>query len=377
MLRNVRVLDSLKIVEDVTSRFGFSPISVTRLRFPHIFLVDIKDRSSTTERLFIKFSDKDESRQIELCRALQAAELIYTPTFKRSRDGEWCVRHDDKFWTCQSFVPTDVHYDWLSFDCSNIHCSKAGEALGSLHSKSNFIAEQLYSEGKALTVKALIESEPGRLSKSLAEVKAFFDPVGATPSDPGGSTLKSDSGDVGAPCVAHEIKASKDVPSDVIDAIQKVLSHSDKITARAAILCAELAAVEQKSALVVNHGDFHSSNIIFSPAGIKLVCDWEYACIGSPLYDLSYALYLFCFDFPSSPYDPPISAQRMEFFLDGYSRYARITGSKMRLLDKYMEYTQLVIMRWLLDEFVDPRSHVESLSAYWKFCACFLEQCSK
>lgn len=353
MLRIVRNLDSLKVVEAVTSKFGYTPLAVTRLRFPHIFLVDIKERSSSTERLFVKFSDKDESKQIELCRALQAADLTFTPTFKRSIDGEWCINEDEKYWTCQSFMPADVHYDWLAFDCSNIHCSKAGETLGALHSRSNHIAEQLYSEGKTLTVKSMIESEPRRLTKTIADVTAFLDTS------------------------ANETEKLSAVPAQALEALQKVLSHAEQITKRATFLCAELAALEQKSALVVNHGDFHSSNVIFSPAGVKLVCDWEYACIGSPLYDLSYALFLFCFDFPVSAYDAPISSQRMEFFLDGYSRYARITGARMKLLDRYMEYAQLVIMRWLLDEFIDPRSHVESVSAYWKFCTTFLQQCSK
>lgn len=358
MQRNVQTLDSLKVVEEVTSCFGFMPVSVTRLRFPHIFLVDIRDRSSSIERLFIKFSDKDESRQIELCRALQAAELMFTPTFKRDRDGAWCLHHDGKYWTCQSFVPSDVHYDWLAFDCGNIHCSKAGEALGALHSRSNYIAEQLYSEGRTLTVKSLIESEPGRLNKSIVDAQAFI----SSPARQGSES---------------QVISPREAPQAALDAIKAILSKSELISKRAARLCAELAAVEQKSALVVNHGDFHSSNIIFSPAGVKLVCDWEYACVGSPLYDLSYALFLFCFDFPTSPHDPPINSQRMEFFLDGYSRTARITGAKMRLLDQYMEYTQLVIMRWLLDEFVDPRSHVESIPSYWKFCSSFMEQCSK
>ena len=353
MLRNVRTLDSLKVVEEVASIFRFTPLSVTRLRFPHIFLVDIKERTASTERLFIKFSDKDESRQIELCQALQAAELMFTPTFKRSRDGEWCIEHDNKYWTCQSFAPADVHYDWLAFDCSNVHCSKAGEVLGSLHSHSNHIAERLYSEGKTLLVKSLIESEPGRLKQSIEELKAFF--------------AKAESDET----------LTKDIPDNAIAAVQKVMLHADQISRRSTALCAELAALEQKSALVINHGDFHASNLIFSPAGIKLVCDWEYACLGSPLYDLSYALYLFCFAIPESNNDAPINSQRMEYFLDGYSRTARITGAKMRLLDKYMEYTQLVIMRWLLNEFLSPSSHVESVSKFWRFCISFLDQCTK
>ncbi len=38
------------------------------------------------------------------------------------------------------------------------------------------------------------------------------------------------------------------------------------------------------------HGDFHLNNIIQSPNGSIGIIDWEYAAIGNPLFDLSYAL---------------------------------------------------------------------------------------
>lgn len=351
----------LEIVEQVSSSFGFTPISVHRMSHPNTFIVDIVERSALTERLFIKYSAVDESHQVELCHSLQAAQLGVAPRFRRSRDGQSCIRLADRFWTCQSYIPADVQFDWLAFDCSNVHTGKAGEMLGQLHAKSSFIAEELLNSGKAKTVSSMIENEVTLLQECFNRLEKTMEKVWSdSPAD--GLDAESD---------------EREAPIAAIKAIEAILKVKDPILARAEKLCAFLLDAEGDADPVVNHGDYHCSNIIYSSAGIKLVCDWEYACIGSSLYDLSYALFLFCFDYPKKSGDPPLNPKRIEYFLDGYNRANRLNAEKMMLLDSYMEYAQLLIMRWLLNEFVQPKSFHESMSRFWRFFVEFLSQCSK
>ena len=354
----------LEIAERAASAFGFTPLHVNRLNFPHIFVVDFVERTARIERLFLKYSGKDETRQIELCHALEDAQISFMPHFVKTRNGETCVQLADRFWTCQSFVPADVQYDWLEFNCSNIHCAKAGEALGQLHANSSFIAEELIKNVNTITVSDLLDAEPERLRLSFEAVSQHLDDL----NDSQNSKNPAENGQHGNEQVQF--------PAAALDALKSLLLQKDQIVARAERLCGELIEAEYQTAPVVNHGDYHCSNLVLSPTGVKMICDWEYACIGSPLYDLSYALYVFCFDYPKNSSEPPMSTQRMESFLDGYSRYARLSTAKMRLLDAYMEYAQILIMRWLLDEFVQPTCHHSNIEAYLRFFKEFLVQCS-
>lgn len=356
MLRIVQNPISLDLVQRVAEEFGYQPSSASGLPHPDTFIVDIRNRTPSTERLFIKAKPFSQKAEVELCQALQATQMMVTPRFRRAKDGSYSPDIEGFYWTCQNYYPSETSYIWLDFNCSNIHCSKAGETLGLLHTRSTSIAEQFYSDARIETLEHLILETPRRLRIAFSKAQSKL--------------LSSD-------IVGQEQIGSAEVPEDALQSLRALNLRANDIQLRTQALCAELSRIEQQSKLVINHGDYHPGNLIFSAGGISLVCDWEYACAGSSLYDLSYALYLFSFEFPKSPNAPPLNNKRMESFLDGYSRNARVNSSRMRLLDKYMEYVQIVMMAWLLEQFVSKTSYIPDQQKYWRFFTTFLDLCAK
>lgn len=318
-------------------RFGFAAVKA-RIPDPPGNSVFIEALTPEGKKLglFLKCWNREPHFQIWLSFQLRANGFKELPLYYKAENSHTVVSDSGRYWTCQPYIEHDLSYDWLNFNCSPQHCFQAGETLAALHSTGS----------KALRT----NSPPGPHSSA--------DTFNAFPLKFAGTVEKLNDHYQGRTASAQTAKQAgivSTLKAETFAILQRL--PFEKLIKKSSDLAMRLSRSESETAHTVNHGDFHPGNLLFSKDGIPAVIDWEYACTGNGLYDLSYALFMFCLD----PQEVDISGQlfstrKTEAFLDGYSR-ENSSVKIVKRLNLYSEFVYLLMLDWVCCELLTTRSN--------------------
>lgn len=117
------------------------------------------------------------------------------------------------------------------------------------------------------------------------------------------------------------------------------------------------------------HGDFHPGNLLFSDGQAVAIIDFEYLSIEPPLYDLAYALIMFCTQWTQpaaqsqiSNTDGAVDPAKLRSFLNGYLTDVSSGGSadalsfRADLLIPYMNVAAAICLTWFLERGLQTRT---------------------
>jgi hypothetical protein len=327
------IQDRLLPWQEAVRGFGFEPQqAVSPDASGHSLLVSARSWENKSVKLFLKWRATEPVFQIWLYLQLSENGFKLLPHFYKTEVGSITFACAGKYWTCQPFVRSDYAYDWLNFNCPPQHCFEAGETLAELHASAARLPGQYGEIYPASRAADLFGSFPLQFQKTAQN----FLNTGAYP------------------CLPE----NEAVPPDRTAAIALLKSLPfNHLLVRASELSDRLLRSEKDHAPTINHGDFHPGNLLFARDGIKALVDWDYACFGSHMYDLSYALFMFCLEPPQKGKleDELFSCRKTDAFLDGYCR----TGSSIRsarCLNLYTEFVHLIMLDWVCNELGKPHS---------------------
>lgn len=334
------VVQNAREVKQVASSFGFIATRVEGLSEQEdCYLVTALNKEEKTVGLFLKrcsasslASSSCVSSDLQRWLTHQMAQcgFQFAPEFYTcNEDGSSLVIEGENCWTCQSFIHNDIRYDWLKFDCIPQHCFKAGQALAGLH----------YAGSKLLR-----KSNP-RVFRSVAQIMHEFPIQFESTIDKLKEQEKS---------VLNSMESDSENESVLL--IFKSLNF-DSLAAQSKKLTSDLSLLEKKAKQTINHGDYHPGNVLFSESGVQGVIDWDYACIGSGLYDLCYALFAFCTQtaLEGERVREVFDERKTENFLNGYSSAGSVVKS-MQHLRLYTQFIHVLMLDWVCGEICNPES---------------------
>jgi hypothetical protein len=320
-------------LKPLAEKFGFS-LKASKLlgrtdREPLYFHVTADFGDERIAELFLKQQSKSPEAQIVLQQKFRATGFASIPEFIANPEQYYWIKQDDSYWTAQNYIQSKPAYDWLNFDCSVEHCALAGRTLASIH----------------ISGAELLKADPHLSDRSLKQISAKLQDRFAPTKERFDDALESiRSGAEGALLRAL----------DTIGALK-----SEALVLRLQKISKELAKLEQALPLTICHGDFHPGNVLFSKDG-PFVVDWDYACIASQLYDLSYALFAFSLQADFSEGGQLFNSLKASAFLDGYSSAAGVdvvaVMNQMQYLDTYSEFMYLLLLDWVMGECLNSDS---------------------
>ncbi len=340
----------------VARKFGFEPSSAKLLSASaRCFKVRATTDDGRTNDLFLKWTEDIPRSEIWMQEALLANGFISLPQMYKTVDSQPLFELSGKYWTCQPFLVSEFEYDWLDFDCNSQHCFQAGQTLALIHTTGSKILRGQERVPSPRIVSATMQRFIDRFERTshrLANLKAP-------------ANVENESSSTDAPLFSSERIAELNLEPalEVITALP-----FDRLRKRARQIADQLISIEKTAQQTINHGDYHPGNILFTSSGLEAVCDWEYACIGSAIYDLSCAMFMFCFQAPLGAKSDAdcFSARRTEAFLDGYMGTASV-HKNMSKLNAYMEYIHLMILEWACSEILKADSHYIKNPQFPKF----------
>ncbi len=272
--------------------------------------------SKKRKELFLKRSKKDPSLEITTVAALKEGGFKALPEFYKQESGEAFFLSDTgNYWTCQAFLKSERNYDWLEFNCSGPDAFLAGQLLAELHATGSRLLKNT-GHFRALPL----------LSRKLACFPEQFQKT------------------------VEEFEKKKE-RNEIENENPLCRLDYKRLLSVAAANSKRLIEFETKSkSITILHGDYHPGNLIYSPGGIAAVLDWEFARIGSSIYDLCIALFMFCLQLPAENGEIAdlFKERQTEAFLDGYNRTAPIRS--MQHLKAYTEFVHLLLLDWLIAE---------------------------
>ncbi len=84
------------------------------------------------------------------------------------------------------------------------------------------------------------------------------------------------------------------------------------------------------------HNDLWTSNLVLQDETEKLyICDWEYATMGDPLFELAYFIE-----------SANLSKEQEKVFLDAYGEYDELFLIRHKMLSKLFSYFVSLLTRW-------------------------------
>ena len=204
--------------------------------------------------------------------------------------------HAGRKWWLATFIEAEAVYQWTKPEWSHNDCQYAGTALSGFHETLRLFAKQ-------------------EKLMSTSSVKSIL------------PTLE-----------VNLIKASANAPQfqEEMHGILRIVRKSLEVIRR---------GDKRRTQLI--HGDFHPGNILYKDARVVAVIDFEYLHIEEPIYDVAYALIMFCPRWTDGADDGQIDIGLMQSFLRGY---ARLDDS---LLLPYMRVAAAVCLTWLLEREAD------------------------
>ena len=320
-------------LKPLAEKFGFSlkaskPLGRTD-RESMYFKVTAEYGDERLVELFLKQQAKSPEAQIVLQQKFAATGFASIPEFIANPEQYYWIKQDDNYWTAQNYIQSKPHYDWLNFDCAVEHCALAGRTLASIH----------------LSGADLLKTDHHLSDRSLKQISAKLQDRFASTKNRFDDSLEL------------IISAADGALLRAADAIGSL--KSEALLLRLQKISTELAKLEQALPLTVCHGDFHPGNILFSKDG-PFVVDWDYACIASQLYDLSYALFSFSLQEDLCEGGQLFNSLKASAFLDGYSSAAGVdivaVMNQMQYLDTYSEFMYLLLLDWVMGECLNSDS---------------------
>lgn len=326
---------------EASRAFGFEPLSVSLLG-GQSYLVKAANKNGAQIELVLKhFAEPSRQQNFQDRLALELSESGFKLIPQSFFDADKRTLHFSagRYWSCSQYLHCGRQYDFLDFDCSSNHAFLAGQTLAFLHSRGRKLLDK---RGKFL-------AGPDQKSFFAAFPRCFSALIGSLEKIP-----------------AH--KCGPEAPGllNNLDNLDFVLLEK-----QAAKISLELIKIEERSKQTIVHGDFHPGNLLFDDKSVLALIDWEYAAIGSGLFDLCYGLFFFTLQpqFLNEKSADLFSPQKTEAFLEAYSR-AGLSVKSSAELNLYSEFVHLLLLDWALRECLAEDSPYVVLPGFEELCAC-------
>lgn len=247
---------------------------------------------------------------------------------------------DGSIWVAREYLEADQSFDWTSCTWDEVHCREAGNLLAEMHARGVYVEHDL----ELLQVNTSV----------LSHTKLSFD------------------------LLLNKLESALDSLSTYIEA-SELEQHRNKVESSLKQFIERLAdGSGEPSSLgsaenwvfaetVLNHGDIHPGNILFSDDKAVAIIDFDYANFNTPAVELGYALYMFAVKEKRREYSATTSICDQVFaraFLDSYfERLKRIENirnyefdSMVAILEPRIKLASLYTVFWiasLVEEFSD------------------------
>ncbi len=224
----------------------------------------------------------------------------------QTRSGEDFFKSEEQKWWLSSYIEADPAFEWTNPTWSKESCLKSGMALASLHQAlRHFATENPSVLKKSRTSGSVLYLLEKRLLEALSRSPKFVDQC---------------------KCVAPQI------------------------TKALAVIEKSGVATEQ-----LVHGDYHPGNLLFRHGTPVAIIDFEYLNFEDAIYDLAYALVMFCTYWPDhTDRDGAIEFEKLQAFLQGYrSEHAEFD---LDLLLPYMNVAAAICLTWFLERELEDRT---------------------
>lgn len=224
----------------------------------------------------------------------------------QTRAGEDFFKSEEQNWWLSSYIEADPAFEWTNPTWSKENCVKSGMALASLHQALRHFASENPSVLKKITpsgsVLCLLEK---RLSEAFSKAPKFADQC---------------------KCVAPQV-------AKAIEVIKRSVVATEQLV----------------------HGDYHPGNLLFRDGTPVAIIDFEYLNFEDAIYDLAYALVMFCTYWPDhTAQDGAIDFEKLQAFLQGYrSAHAEF---ELDLLLPYMSVAAAICLTWFLERELEDRT---------------------
>lgn len=343
-----------EIIEEAkraTELFGFTAGAVTPTDDSLSTFRVQGTRSDETISLFLKrvaennLSEPCANTDLQrwLCDNLVKNGFGNVPEFHASTDGSCMVllRH---VWSCQNFVDSGDRYDWLNFDCPSRLCYSAGSTLGRLHYAGAQIVRRNPGLRAFVRTEQIIRSMPQQLEQTAYAFSKYK-------VEPGFSLMPE---------------------LELLRAI-----NFQRIVEQSSLLSVDIVAADKNSRPTINHGDFHCENVLATNTSIDCVIDWDYASVGGAVYDLAYALFLFCLQpiREGAERGELFSQRKMTSFLEGYGS-THSTLKSMDVLSQVSEFMFVLMLDWACQELMKSDSKYANHQGFKDFVRTLAYCCS-
>lgn len=266
-----------------------------------------------------------------------------TQRIVQTRQRENFFEADQRKWWLSSYIEADYVFDWTKPAWSAESCRQSGRALFLLH-------EALRSFGGE---NADVASTP---------------PPASTP------TSSNNSRETRSPVWS-------DLEKQLSDSSLRAQGFSDQVNQVLPLVSNAVAQVEKSdlSTLQLIHGDFHPGNVLFGAQDVVAIIDFEYLTVASPIYDLAYALVMFCCAWGSDGrsdrsksnreggsdhdiltddcadlIDGQLNPEYLQSFINGYS--TDTCNLQLQLLAPYITIAAAICLTWFLQRELDDRT---------------------
>ncbi len=337
--------------KEAAGLFGFEASAVTPVDESLSTFCVRATRAGESVRLFLKRTAENSlsepcanaDLQRWLCDNLARNGFANVPEFHVSSEGS-CMLLLRHIWSCQNFVESRDRYDWLNFDCPSRLCYSAGSTLGRLHYAGSQLVRRNSGLRAFVRTAQIIGTMPGRLDHTAREFSGY--------------KFASDSP------LAAEIELLK-----AID-FSRTVEQSE-------FLAADLIEADKKSRTTINHGDFHCENVLATDTSITCVIDWDYASVGGAVYDLAYALFVFCLQPVREGQERRelFNQRRMTSFLEGYGSTSS-TLKSMEVLSQFSEFMIVLMLDWVCQEMMREDSKYNNHQGFKDFARTLAYCCS-
>lgn len=232
----------------------------------------------------------------------------------KTRSGEDFFSRAEQKWWLSSYIEADPVFEWTKPTWTKEVCEQSGQALSSLHQAlRQFTSENPSVQERHKNADSVLCS----LEKRLEEVF------------------------VKSPKFINQLHLVAPVVSKALVSIRK----NEAVT----------------SQLV--HGDYHPGNLLFRDGAAVAIIDFEYLNFEDAIYDLAYALVMFCTHWTdrtddagliSECRDGMIDREKLHAFLRGYlSDRAEVN---LTLLIPYMCVAAAICLTWFLERELEDRT---------------------